>query len=503
MSRIFLAAFLTGGAVCVGQMSPIDRYMNTKDIADVAAAAPGRTPGQIRGILPARQSQRFAEYVSSKSTAVDIVSLRQQVERLRLNKLVGSSPGASGTTSLLSKVSVPGILGFATEYGGILQTNAGNVSTLRGNLLGLTQMAFGAEQFPYCPEIDEKNCQSAGRWLRRFSGSLSFGSVRGVTAAGSASAGSTPPVPVNLFGSEFRMNSWGARFDLTANDPEDPKFVPAWRKAIQTLRGSKEALDLTKAVDEVFVTVPDLYDKWAEETAAVLQDAESSEFKSRLERQLDILVERMAVADAAFGARIAALRRSFLNYASVRDDLLKQIQSHRASLEYTNQHPQNQLNMSNFRMIYSHQPTKSPTLVTANAGFTWYNRVPGAIQAGKLRDVQLAGQLDRRLGEIAGFGNAVATFGAYYQWMKEDAVITIGPGNVAPGSGIVLPTVAAQLLGTKGHIGVVQGKLTIPINGAVKVPVSVTWSNRTELIKESDLRGQVGLTLDLDSLFKK
>jgi len=87
--------------------------------------------------------------------------------------------------------------------------------------------------------------------------------------------------------------------------------------------------------------------------------------------------------------------------------------------------------------------------------------------------------------------------------MTEDALITIGPGNVAPDSGIVLPGTAAKLLGTKGHIGVVQGKLTIPINGVLKIPISVTWSNRTELIKEKDLRGQVGLTLDLDSIFKK
>ena len=86
--------------------------------------------------------------------------------------------------------------------------------------------------------------------------------------------------------------------------------------------------------------------------------------------------------------------------------------------------------------------------------------------------------------------------------MKEDALIIIGPGNIAPGSGIVLPNTAATLLGTKGHIGVVQGKLTIPINGVMRVPISITWSNRTELIKEEDLRGQIGLTFDLDNVFR-
>ena len=122
---------------------------------------------------------------------------------------------------------------------------------------------------------------------------------------------------------------------------------------------------------------------------------------------------------------------------------------------------------------------------------------------GKFRDIQVAGQLQHTVGDIAGLGKGVATFAGYYQWMKEDALITIGPGNVAPGSGIVLPGTAAKLLGTKGNIGIIQGKLSIPVNDVVKIPISVTWSNRTELINEKDIRGQVGLTFDLDSLFKK
>ena len=43
------------------------------------------------------------------------------------------------------------------------------------------------------------------------------------------------------------------------------------------------------------------------------------------------------------------------------------------------------------------------------------------------------------------------------------------------------------------------GKLTIPVkDSGMKVPVSVTASNRTELIKEKDVRGSIGLTVDLD-----
>jgi hypothetical protein len=52
----------------------------------------------------------------------------------------------------------------------------------------------------------------------------------------------------------------------------------------------------------------------------------------------------------------------------------------------------------------------------------------------------------------------------------------------------------------QGHIGFFQAKLTIPLkDSGVKVPLSVTASNRTELINEKDVRGSIGLTLDLDT----
>jgi hypothetical protein len=254
--------------------------------------------------------------------------------------------------------------------------------------------------------------------------------------------------------------------------------------------------------DSQKVEVTEVYDQWILGANQALQNVSVEDFAASLEEQLDILIDRMNAADPQFRSRVAVLRRAFVSYSTARDDLLREIQSHRASFEYTNEHAQNQPSTSILRFIYSHQPTKSPTLLTANAALTWYNTIPAGVATNRLRNVQLSGQLDRRLGEIPSLGNAVATFGVYYQWMKEDALIMIGPGNVAPGGGIVLPNTAATLLGTKGSIGVVQGKLTIPFSGIVKVPISVTWSNRTELINESDVRGQVGLTFDIDSLFK-
>ncbi|MBZ5494059.1 MAG: hypothetical protein LAO76_24315 [Acidobacteriia bacterium] len=502
----FLLTLMLGALPCFAQKHPIDSYTSNADFNDAAAGAPGsRDNAKILAILPVRKSTSFANYVAAKTAKVDYATLLQDVDKLRLNKQVGSAAGASGITSLVSSVAVPALIGVGVEYGSILQSTNGNTTTLRANLLGVSRMLLGAEQFPYCPVIDQAGCTLASRWARRFSGSASFENVNNTTATGTAVPVTTNnPTVVDLFGDGFRMASWGARFDITANDPSDPGYISRFKQTIDTLRGSHTPADLAASVEALFgdTNIQPVYLAWQTETLAILQAAPQAEFKQKLGQQLDILIDKLATLSPDFYTKVATLRRASQNYLSERDDLLQAIQSHKFSVEYTNLHSLNQPSTSNVRLIFSHQPSAAPILLTANAAVTWYNSLPATTSASRLRDVQAAGQLDRRLGVIPNLGNAVMTLAGYYQWMKEDALITIGPGNVAPGSGILLPGTAATLLGTKGNIGVVQGRLTLPINNTIKIPISVTWSNRKELINESETRGQVGITLDLDSLFR-
>jgi len=51
---------------------------------------------------------------------------------------------------------------------------------------------------------------------------------------------------------------------------------------------------------------------------------------------------------------------------------------------------------------------------------------------------------------------------------------------------------------------IAQAKITIRMKDTgVKIPIGVTWSNRTELIKANDVRGHIGLTYDFDSLLHR
>jgi len=56
----------------------------------------------------------------------------------------------------------------------------------------------------------------------------------------------------------------------------------------------------------------------------------------------------------------------------------------------------------------------------------------------------------------------------------------------------------------KGTVGVAQVKLTFPVTTGVRIPIAVSYATRTELLpNNSEVRGNIGLTLDIDKLFTK
>lgn len=510
MKKGFFLAVAFSAVLVYGQTAPIDQYLTGAE-ADLTNALSTRAVRDIAGLLPDSRVNSFIRYyyVHSPQNYASTLAL---VEALRLNKMVGASPGAPGTTSLASQATAPAVIGVGVEYGGIVQQTNGAVATLRANLLGLTRLAVGQEQFPYCPEIDQKNCKRSTRRMRRFSSSLSIQQASSASSTATVLlAGSTEPAVVQLFGNGVRMASWGLRFDLTAsNNLDDPKYVRVWRSAVANLRQDTAATRFTTAVGDLFQKYtqsrPDgsdgIYMEWRANTIMALQGAATeAEFKQVLAEQLNALIQHLSQADPLFPAAMAAVDRAFNEHAGVRDNLIREAQRHKLALEYTNQHLPNQPFYSNMRLVYSHQPTNSPTHITLNAGFSWYHQIPAGTGISRFRDFQIAGQLDRRLGMVPNFGYAVLTLGGYFQYMQDDSVVIIGPGNVVPNSGIVLPGTAATLVGTNGTIGVAQAKVSIPIGSTLKVPLSLTWSNRTELTNEKDIRAQIGMILDFDALF--
>ncbi|HMZ80088.1 MAG TPA: hypothetical protein PLL06_10345, partial [Acidobacteriota bacterium] len=162
------------------------------------------------------------------------------------------------------------------------------------------------------------------------------------------------------------------------------------------------------------------------------------------------------------------------------------------TLEYTNTRRTDPLpDLSNFKLIAETGMFKGKADLTANASFTLFNSLPTG-RADRLRDFQFAGQLDVPLGEVQKIGNFVLSFSGMYKRrflkaaMLEDEMLNLAMKDRSRDTAIG------------------QVKLTIPVKGSgVKIPISVTFANRTELIKEKEVRGNIGITFDLDSIFAK
>jgi hypothetical protein len=51
-----------------------------------------------------------------------------------------------------------------------------------------------------------------------------------------------------------------------------------------------------------------------------------------------------------------------------------------------------------------------------------------------------------------------------------------------------------------GKIGLFQAKYTFSTSSGVQVPISITYSNRTDLVKETTVQGNIGITFDYSKL---
>ena len=108
-------------------------------------------------------------------------------------------------------------------------------------------------------------------------------------------------------------------------------------------------------------------------------------------------------------------------------------------------------------------------------------------------------------GEPSGFREAVAFLQKGQLQLSEQAhrrVLEKAPRHAPSLHHLGLIAFNQAKITEKGHIGLFQVKLEFPAaNNTIRIPLSFSYSNRTELIKESQVRGQVGVSLNLDGLF--
>jgi len=115
---------------------------------------------------------------------------------------------------------------------------------------------------------------------------------------------------------------------------------------------------------------------------------------------------------------------------------------------------------------------------------------------GNFRNWQISGAATFVLKEIPNFGKATLSFGGLMGDLHQQP---LGFDYVVP---LVSDPTRTEKIDLAGPIRAFNTRLELPTaNKSITIPISFTYANRTDLQKESDVKGSIGFTLRFDSFF--
>jgi hypothetical protein len=508
----FATSFLLSGQ----PVNPLPQELDVP-IQEVAKAdAPAKRDLLIDDLVDAVGAHRtaFARFVTG---AVGFKRLLLEIENARLGEQSGATPGAGAGTGLVSKGAIPSVLALAVENGALTRSVNNTSTTFTGNLYGLSRLLTLQEQFPYCPTPENRCYTPLTRLAKNVSVSVTYDASRpgSETIAATPAAGSSPTMVPVLTGSARQISNWGVRYVF--NDQKDLRskaLQSAWAKKVTDSSLQIAGAEILKSTN-AFETLHNdtAYQNWQQATTAKIKQVfdvagtpaqREQSIRSILAQAYAELTPIVRKALPNIDTEMAKFLMSQNRFFAVREQLIDSLSKNIFTFEYTNPRPANQPDTSVVRAIYAWEPSNSAWSFTANLAAEFYNSAPKVAKVGAFRDLQLSAQYDSTLPEVPNFGKPVFSLAGYYQYQQEASLIQIGAGNLAPGTGIVLPSAASVLLAPKGNIGIAQAKLTLRFKDTgIKMPLAVTWSNRSELILGHEWRANIGLSFDMDSLFLK
>ena len=478
-----------------------------------------------------RDYAAFAK-MERRSEALDRLNLR------RNDQDVAASGRTDGATALASVAGVVNTVSVAVENGGFTQATNGTAATIRLKPVAIYN-AFAGNSLSPCRQYLVLASDSTGascgttvdKWFKGISVSVSLDTITSDTVdieakqvadgSGDMSPTGNGGRPVLSLLSERRsITGFSARWEIyNKRDARNASFVRAWNSVLDTTEVQNAADQLALAEnalrkrlqmsdeESTEETSPEAvqYQEWKQVTEASLETARVDGWEALLVVWAERL-EGWGQLDAVRSIpELEALDSKRLEFIRAENDTFeKELQKPIVSFEYSNLRPLNQPSTSNIRFLLSNPfsvDNEQEGMISFNGGLNLYNDRPAGVDVGWLRDVHAALQFDMPLSTAASNRPPLFTLAAYYQYQIEPGIIAIEDGTQVPNTTIQLPDNAMTLLGPKGGIFIAQAKLTFKAaDNAVKVPISVSWANRTELLDAAELRGNIGFQFDWDSL---
>lgn len=442
-------------------------------------------PSPIQGEISSELKTNTQEFVWYALGSAVYASF---VEEGRIDKQVGASAGNSGSTSLVSKGSVPALIGVAVESGALYQSVSGEIVTFRMNPVGLARTLVKRSYLLAGASLNEK---SLNKNLSRFAVSASFDIQQGAS-------------PGEFTGDRSQLKEASVRLNIiNKRDPRHPSHTDAIRQVTGDMRS------LVSTVQSVFNELSNLpeYQKWVDASAMKLQNVDFQDDTALLKVLTEIgdSFKEIYTSSPELRRLGSTMVENVESYRKTRDEVFESFtRGSTLSLEYAFSRmevPEDGLamlrmmgmdtsvpNLSTTRLVFS-SPISNVGELTLNASITVFNSTLSQMK-GYLRDIQIAGSMDLRLPDLQSVEQPVLTFaflGAYFRQQPFGVKVKIR--DVETENGI---------------IGVLQTKLAFPLGrSGAKLPLSVTIANRSEFNTETEVRGSIGLTFDLDTLFSR
>ena len=406
-----------------------------------------------------------------------------EVSEARLDKQMGASSLSGVSPSLVTHGGVPAILGFAVENGGLERSTNNNAITFRGNPIGLLN-AFKNKGF--VENMKDSESDPLQRFLKKTSFAFTFNTDRGRD-------------PGTFTGSSQQLASVSARIELI-NRRVPSLYIKDWENFI-----ANEAQNLSNVIDAQVKTIFDQRGRWRDEAMRIwyaqlqvdLAAASDAEVSGVLQGALNKIPFNDLSPETV--KALQSIGEALSLYQSGRDGFVEKVNSGTVlTFEYLNKREVNEPDTSNFMIIAEKGTAGGGVNFTFNGSLTMFNNLtslrnfvnanPILPKPRRVRDFQFAGGIDIPFGNVREFGQFVFFASGKYERLLENATTDLGQ---------VLPN-------TKGDLAHLQLGLKIPVaKTGFKIPVSVTFANRTELIKERTVKGNFGFSLDLDTIFSK
>jgi hypothetical protein len=417
-------------------------------------------------------------------------------ETARTDKQIGADAKSNGTTSIVSKGGIPAFFAFAVENGAATSSTDGTTMTFRVNPAGLLQTATGSD---YVDLFEERRRNSLLDLLGKTSLGFSFDTKRGF-----------PDTPT-FTGDDRQLSAFSFRFEfINERSPKHSTFRRKWSTFVRD-PGKRFFDKQNEQFKEIFVNgvgergfkIPELQEwldgvnkKLAEKSPEIVRlmgKGKDNEATDLMEGIIIAELEKLPVSKVrsspSFAAFVASIEND-ANYVSRRNELFDDIAKGQvATFEYINFREPIKPDTHSLRFIWEKGLWRGVDF-TLNSSLTFYNRKPNNPEVNRIRDFDFSGQFDipLRRASLGFLRDSVVSFAGKFERLNTDIVSE---------NGMLMP-------GTKGDIGVGQLKWTIPIGDTgLRLPLSFTFANRTELIKEKEIRGNFGLTIDFDSILAR